>query len=295
MARSGRSKNEGNEVRSGDEVNAAALGNEQGQDQSTARVNPFAPTSSTFSPDAEVGETAPGAAAPDTTQPDVSAAEPSAATVPTADSTERDEAWVAGLGDVDAVTSLRVQISSLQASVAELAQRPVVEVEPELLGASKTLRYAQQTADAVMEDARERAAELVAEAERQRSEIIRAARDQAERDYGAERDRVRAEAAAWESRRSELTGELASLSAVIGRYHDGLRALEDRIDLAAESLSGAPTPAAPQPAPQVESAPQSSSAPQPSVVDLTSNGHVAGPSSTDGAESAPADESADAD
>ncbi|NLA37191.1 MAG: hypothetical protein GX868_16110, partial [Actinobacteria bacterium] len=96
--------------------------------------------------------------------------------------------------------------------------------------------------------------ELVAEAERQRSDIIRQAREQADRDYGAERDRVRSEAALWEARRAELVSEIASLSAVIGRYHDGLRALEDRLDLTVETLGNERPPAVPRP-PEPDEAP----------------------------------------
>lgn len=167
---------------------------------------------------------------------------------------------------VDTVGELRVQLEALRRSVDTLANRPSVEsIEPEFIGASKTLRYAQQTADSILEDARNEAAELVADAERQRSDIIRQAREQAERDYGAERDRVRAEAAAWESRRADLVSEIASLSAVIGRYHDGLRGLEDRLDLAAESLNnghpgGSSEPTHSEPADPEQEPPESGSA-----------------------------------
>ena len=135
--------------------------------------------------------------------------------------------------------ALRSQIASLQDSIDELSSRPSVEtIEPEYLGASKTLRYAQQTADAIIADARTRSEELVADAQRQRTLIIRQGREQAEAEFGEERDRVRGEAAAWEARRAELFEELASLTAVIGRYHDGLRSLEDHLDGAVETLKG---------------------------------------------------------
>ena len=129
---------------------------------------------------------------------------------------------------------LRDRLASLQTMVEQLVAAQVSPVatsgDPEVDSASRTLRFAQQTADSVIAEAREEALAIVADAERQRSEIIRRARQQADQDYTAERDEILAASAALQAQRSEILEQLDALTAVFGRYHDGLADLGGTVD-----------------------------------------------------------------
>ena len=153
------------------------------------------------------------------------AATSSDADTPTATATKN-----GGAADDD----LRDRLASLQTMVEQLVAAQVSAAaasgDPEVDSASRTLRFAQQTADSVIAEAREEALAIVADAERQRSEIIRRARQQADQDYTAERDEILAASAAWQAQRSEILEQLDALTAVFGRYNDGLADLGGTVE-----------------------------------------------------------------
>ena len=129
---------------------------------------------------------------------------------------------------------LRDRLASLQTMVEQLVAAQVSPVatsgDPEVDSASRTLRFAQQTADSVIAEAREEALAIVADAERQRSEIIRRARQQADQDYTAERDEILAASAAWQAQRAEILDQLDALTGVFGRYREGLTDLDSTVE-----------------------------------------------------------------
>lgn len=145
-----------------------------------------------------------------------------------------------GSADAGAVDELRDRIVELQSKVEQLVARsqadPVLSGDPEVDSASRTLRFAQQTADSVVAEAREEAATIVADAERQRSDIIRRAREQADLDYAAERDRVAMSSAGWQAQRAEVLEQLDSLNEIFALYQDGLSHLGATVTTVAERL-----------------------------------------------------------
>lgn len=196
-----------------------------------------------------------------------------------ADAVEPDVAPVAD----SVVDDLRSRLVDLQSTVERLVSEATakpsptkfagVEIEdPEIAGAARTLRFAQQTADQVISDARKegdlivaaaerRSEDIVAaadgvlrDAERQREEILRAAeevvraaeskrdviiaeaRERAEADYGAERDRVQQAADAWEGQRVALLEQIAELSTTFGTFRQSFGTLDVALNTATTEL-----------------------------------------------------------
>lgn len=135
---------------------------------------------------------------------------------------------------------LRDRLASLQTMVEQLVAAQVSPVatsgDPEVDSASRTLRFAQQTADSVIAEAREEALAIVADAERQRSEIIRRARQQADQDYTAERDRVVSASTSWQEQRAEVLGLLDAVTQAFATYRDGLTKLDETVVAVAGEL-----------------------------------------------------------
>lgn len=146
----------------------------------------------------------------------------------------------ASSGADDSSDDLRDRLASLQTMVEQLVAAQVTPEpssgDPEVDSASRTLRFAQQTADSVIAEAREEALAIVADAERQRSEIIRRARQQADQDYAAERDEVVAASAAWQAQRDEVLEQLDALTTVFNRFQDGLADLGGTVDAVGAQL-----------------------------------------------------------
>jgi len=150
--------------------------------------------------------------------------------------------------EVDSVVDLRDRLVELQATVERLVAAsgsPESTGDPEVDRASRTLRFAQQTADSVVGEAHDEARAIVADAERQRSEIIRRARRQADEDYSAERQQVEAASGAWFAQRAELLDQLDSLTSVFAQYREGLdhldtavRGIADRLRSESAALQG---------------------------------------------------------
>lgn len=175
----------------------------------------------------------PEAAEPEAAQPTATAAVAS----PTAGGSNGHAAGAPAGGDGD----LRERLAELTATVERLVaanavQPAVASGDVEVDSASRTLRFAQQTAESAIAEAREEAAAIVADAERQRSEIIRRARQQADEDYAARRDLVEQESTAWHAQRTELVGELDALAEVSAQYRTGLDRLDHSISTLAERL-----------------------------------------------------------
>lgn len=141
--------------------------------------------------------------------------------------------------DTDSVDDLRDRLVDLQATVEKLVERARVDplpVDPEIDQAARTLKFAEQTADAVVAEARAEAAEIVEDAERQRAEIIRRAHEQAELDYGAQRDHVLAASSAWQDQRAEVLAQLDGLAVVISTYQMGVAAIDRTVTSVAGAL-----------------------------------------------------------
>lgn len=139
------------------------------------------------------------------------------------------------------IDDLRQRLVELQTTVEQLVsttqtQQDLLTGDPEVDSAARTLRFAQQTADAVIAEARDEALAIVSDAERQRSEIIRRARQQADQDYSAERDRVETSSAAWQAQRDEALDQLDALTAVFAQYREGLAHLDTTVTSIAERL-----------------------------------------------------------
>lgn len=154
---------------------------------------------------------------------------------------DRDRDQIVSVSPVagDSVDDLRDRLVDLQATVEQLVERARVEPatgDPEIDRAARTLKFAQQTADAVVAEAREEAAAIVEDAERQRAEIIRRAHEQAEADYGEQRDHVLAATAAWQEQRSEVLAQLDGLATVISTYHGGVAAIDRTVTSVAGAL-----------------------------------------------------------
>lgn len=129
----------------------------------------------------------------------------------------------------DVVTALDARLQELQATVAALvdksvdpeslmaphpapeAPEPVTlapgELDPDVLEASRTLQMAKRTADAMLAEAREEAAE-----------ITRVAREQADREFDTQREALAAEQLAWEQRRAELVELFEELDRLLGSH-----------------------------------------------------------------------------
>ena len=142
--------------------------------------------------------------------------------------------------DANGVDELRDRIVELQSKVEQLVAHskatPVSSGDPEIDSASRTLRFAQQTADSVVTEAQQEALAIVNDAERQRSEIIRRAREQADQDYSQERDRVEAASAAWQAQRAEVLEQLDALSEIFAAYQEGLAHLGTTVTSVADRL-----------------------------------------------------------
>ncbi len=161
----------------------------------------------------------------------------------------------------DVVTALDARLQELQATVAALvdksvdpeslmaphpapeAPEPVTlapgELDPDVLEASRTLQMAKRTADAMLAEAREEAAE-----------ITRVAREQADREFDTQREALAAEQLAWERRRAELVELFEELDRLLGSH----RTQVDRAHEVVQKVLSGPvaepiidTPAAPQP------------------------------------------------
>lgn len=132
--------------------------------------------------------------------------------------------------------------------------------DPEIDLAGRTLRFARQTADAAVAEAREHALAIVADAERQRGEIIRQAHQQADLDRSSERERLARANAEVQAQRLEVIEQLELLSGVLARHREEA----DELDAGVSSmlarlragLAAGPT------------------APEEEVVDLTTTGRA---------------------
>jgi len=125
------------------------------------------------------------------------------------------------------VTALDARLQELQATVAALVDKsidpesvmaphpqpepePVTvtapgDLDPDVLEASRTLQMAKRTADALLSEARDEAAE-----------ITRVAREQADRELETQRHALASEQLAWEQRRRELITLFEELDDVLG-------------------------------------------------------------------------------
>ena len=164
------------------------------------------------------------------------------------------------------VDDLRDRLVELQSTVERLVNQPApqtdVTLDPEIASASRTLRFAQQTADAVINEAREEAKSILMDADRQHEEIVAAAHRRADADYSAERDRVAAATAAWEERRLASLAQIDELSSVFGEYREKFGSLDSALTSVGEELRNGPPAASAVPAEAVvEEAPVQAAAP----------------------------------
>jgi vacuolar-type H+-ATPase subunit H len=118
---------------------------------------------------------------------------------------------------------------------------------------TRTLRMAQQTADAAIAEAKADAEKIVAEAKAKADEIVLLGRQAADRELREQREQVAAERRAWESRRQELVAtftelelRLSSLRDLYEEAHRSVRAALDEPALTTP-VAGAEAPSTSEP------------------------------------------------
>jgi hypothetical protein len=111
------------------------------------------------------------------------------------------------------------RLQQLQATVTALVERSAgTAVAPsaadsEVVAASRTLKMAEQTAEATVSEARDEAAKLLAGAREQHDATLAAAQQSAEAEFAAQRETVVSEQAVWDARKRELTDEFVKIEA----------------------------------------------------------------------------------
>jgi nicotinate-nucleotide--dimethylbenzimidazole phosphoribosyltransferase len=169
----------------------------------------------------------------------------------------------------DVVTALDARLQELQATVAALVDKAVdermpatppvapgdIDVDDDVLEASKTLQLAKRTAEATIAEATTEAADLLASARSESEEILRAAHEAADRELSEQRTALNQQTVAWEARRREL---VASFERLEGELAEQRRLVDEAEAVIRRALAG-PTlseeiPSIPEP-PAFEPAP----------------------------------------
>lgn len=136
------------------------------------------------------------------------------------------------------------RLSELQAAVEALTRRaaddPLEPVDPDVAGASRTLRFARMTADSAIAQARADAATILAEARDERDEILAAAHREAQAVIDAARGRALDATLAWVQQREELHWQLQQVRESFERYEERFRVMDDaNLELVADDEAGA--------------------------------------------------------
>jgi vacuolar-type H+-ATPase subunit H len=176
------------------------------------------------------------------------------------------------------ITSLDERLQQLQATVTALVERTSgsaagpAPADPEMVAASRTLKMAEQTADATVTEARDEASKLLAGARDQHDAMLVAARQAAEAEFAAQREAVATEAAAWELKKRDLLEMFVKIEAQLtecdGRLAEAHRLVRNAIDQPhlAPVSDVKPAGAAPEPAPVVVPEPATAVVPEPAAV-----------------------------
>lgn len=178
----------------------------------------------------------------------------------------------AATGQVD-LASLNARIQELQDTVASLINRPPAPApEGQVVDEStRTLRMAQQTADAAIAEAKADAEKIVADAKAKADEIVLLGRQAADRELREQREQVAGERRAWESRRQELVAAFTELdlrlTALRDLYEEAHRSVRAALE---EPALTTPVPGAdlrvvepPAPEPVLEDEPVEEETPEP--------------------------------
>jgi hypothetical protein len=197
------------------------------------------------------------------------------------------------------ISALDDRLQQLQATVTALVERTAGSAaapaeDTDVMTASRTLKMAEQTADAMIAEARDEAAKVLAGAREQHESMVAAARKAADTEFAAQREAVTVETARWEARKRELLDlfskietQLTECDGRLADAHQLVRGVLDHPGLA-PLVEGPPVVTAP-PAPPTATgtAPPTAATEPPPVV---SSPIEAGPASP----SAPVEEATDA-
>jgi hypothetical protein len=153
-------------------------------------------------------------------------------------------------GGTDVVTALDARLQELQATVAALVDRAVdermpapappsttadVDVDDDVLEASKTLQLAKRTAEATIAEAKAEATALLDSARSESDEILRAAHEAADRELSEQRTALNQQTVAWEARRREL---VASFERLEGELAEQRRLVDEAEAVVRRALAG---------------------------------------------------------
>lgn len=123
------------------------------------------------------------------------------------------------------------RLGELQSAVESLTRRaaddPLEPVDPDVAGASRTLRFARMTADSAIAQARADAAAIVAEAREERDRIVAEACRDAQAIVDAARGRALDATLAWAEQREELHWQLQQVREAFERYEERFRVMDD--------------------------------------------------------------------
>jgi vacuolar-type H+-ATPase subunit H len=152
------------------------------------------------------------------------------------------------------------RLQQLQATVTALVERTsgsagaVPAEDADVVAASRTLKMAEQTAQATITEAKDEATKLLAGAREQSDSMLVAARQAAEAEHATQRETMATETAAWEARKRELTDLFATIETQLtecdGRLADAHLLIRTALDHPAMVSTAEPT-AAVAPAPPV--------------------------------------------
>lgn len=123
------------------------------------------------------------------------------------------------------------RLGELQSAVEALTRRasddPLEPVDPDVAGASRTLRFARMTADSAIAQARADAGSILAQARREREEILAEARREAQAVVDAARGRALDATLAWAEQREQLHWQLQQVRESFEAYEERFRVMDD--------------------------------------------------------------------
>lgn len=123
------------------------------------------------------------------------------------------------------------RLGELQSAVEALTRRasddPLEPVDPDVAGASRTLRFARMTADSAIAQARADAGSILADARREREEILAEARREAQAVVDAARGRALDATLAWAEQREQLHWQLQQVRESFEAYEERFRVMDD--------------------------------------------------------------------
>lgn len=123
------------------------------------------------------------------------------------------------------------RLGELQSAVESLTRRaaddPLEPVDPDVAGASRTLRFARMTADSAIAQARADSATILADARDERDRIIAEACREAQAIVDAARGRALDATLAWAEQREELHWQLQQVRESFESYEERFRVMDD--------------------------------------------------------------------